>query len=178
MAKISIEYLRSCIRYDSGKLYWLERPKEHFKSDQAYQRWNNMFASKEAGWLAPNKFGARWRLSVNGVTLPRTSVVWALANNAWPELNIDHINRECSDDRIENLRSATNTQNNGNMKRSSRNTSGYKGVSFCKSGKKWSARIKAHGKNHWLGYFENPSVAHVAYAKAAERLFGEFACAG
>jgi hypothetical protein len=89
---------------------------------------------------------------------------------------LDHENRDPLDDRIENLRPATNSQNSANSSKCG--PSGYKGVSFDSRAKKWRAAIKPNGTNRFLGYFADPAEAHAAYVAAAKEAFGEFACSG
>ena len=92
-----------------------------------------------------------------------------------PDIQIDHINGDRSDNRISNLRMATNAQNQCNTKISSRNKSGYRGVSWSKSKGKWYAKIMFNQKTISLGYFNNKEEAALAYNKKALELFGEFA---
>ncbi len=73
-----------------------------------------------------------------------------------------------------NLRVATTAQNQCNQRRSSRNKSGYKGVSWNKKDKRWVAKIKHQRKAIYLGYFATPDAAAAAYAKASAELHGEF----
>lgn len=98
---------------------------------------------------------------------------WFYVHGAWPDRDLDHINRDCLDNRISNLRLATESQNLANKKRPSSNTSGFKGVHPKR--KKWCAQIKCEGQRRTLGVFETPEAAHEAYMKAARELFGEFA---
>jgi hypothetical protein len=88
---------------------------------------------------------------------------------------IDHINGNKSDNRWENLRAATQSQNMGNSALNKSNTSGFKGVTFSKRRKKFVAQIMKNGKGKFLGHFSNPEDAHAAYCKAALELHGEFA---
>jgi len=88
--------------------------------------------------------------------------------------DIDHINGIKTDNRKENLRSCTRGQNNMN-KHSTKSTSGYKGVSWCKRDRKWVANIFYNRKHIFLGRFENIHEAAKAYNRAAEKLFGEVA---
>lgn len=50
MAQLSFETVRQLIRYepDTGKLFWLERPREFFKTEASCKSWNKRFAGKEA----------------------------------------------------------------------------------------------------------------------------------
>ncbi len=94
-------------------------------------------------------------------------LVWVYHNGRFVE-ELDHINRERGDNRIENLRPCTHSQNLGNarVKRGR-----YKGVSFCKQTQKWRANLNGH-----LGRFSTEEEAALAYNEAATKHFGpEFA---
>ena len=85
----------------------------------------------------------------------------------------DHINHDGLDNRRENLRLCTSSQNHQNQ-RKTRGTSRYKGVSLYRDGK-WRAKIKKDGKQHSLGHFVNEDDAAKAYDRAAREMFGEYA---
>lgn len=87
----------------------------------------------------------------------------------------DHANGNRYDNRLENLREANKSQNGANSKVSSRNSSGYKGVSWRKDKSKFSARIKVDYNTIFLGYFDDSYEAALAYDTAALKYFGEFA---
>lgn len=93
----------------------------------------------------------------------------------WPDCDLDHINMVKTDNRICNLREASNSQNHQNSGLSKANTSGYKGVCFNKARMMWDANIKHNGKRKFLGRFENKECAAKAYDKAAIKIFGAFA---
>lgn len=84
----------------------------------------------------------------------------------------EHINRNTLDNRRENIRIASQSQNNMNTKRRLDNTSGYKGVS--KRGNKWRAYIQVDYKQIHLGYFDTEELAHKARDNAADHFHGEF----
>jgi hypothetical protein len=90
-------------------------------------------------------------------------------------MEIDHINRNGLDNRRRNLRICTRSQNLANQGLHSNNTSGLKGVSWCRQTRKWKAQISINHKHKNLGRFEDPEEAHAAYIKAAKKYFGEFA---
>ncbi len=87
---------------------------------------------------------------------------------------IDHINRNKLDNRRSNLRCCTQSQNLMNRGANKGNSSGFKGVSFCKKDGKWAASICVNYKATNLGKFNTPEEAHAAYCEAGKRLHGEF----
>ena len=78
-------------------------------------------------------------------------------------------------DRLINLRICSRSENNWNCRLSSRNTSGFKGVSWSKREGKWQANIQFQGKNQYLGGYHTPEAAASAYDTAAIKHFGDFA---
>lgn len=95
--------------------------------------------------------------------------------NAPPGVLVDHINHDGLDCRKENMRLCSVSQNNHNQRRSSANTSRYKGVTWDKNRNKWMAKIKADGRHIYLGRFVNEIEAAQAYDQAARKHFGEYA---
>jgi hypothetical protein len=90
-------------------------------------------------------------------------------------LCIDHIDRDKRNNTRENLRTATNQQNQANYKLSKANKSGYRGVFWSKATGKWQAQIVVNKKARYLGVFTEKEDAHEAYKEAARKVFGEFA---
>lgn len=80
---------------------------------------------------------------------------------------IDHIDRNGLNNQRDNLRSATNKENQENTGLPSNNTSGCKGVSWDKRSSKWRATIYHHKKRIYLGYFKNKEEA-IKVRKQAE----------
>lgn len=90
------------------------------------------------------------------------------------DLEIDHRNGDGLDNRRDNLRIATRAENSRNTGVRRDNSSGFKGVSFHKQCRKWTAQIKLDGKLHRLGLHATPELAHAAYCRAAAELHGQF----
>lgn len=88
----------------------------------------------------------------------------------------DHKDHDTLNNRRSNLRPCSQRQNIQHQRRRSNNTSGYKGVYFCKPLSKWAAMIQTEitGSRH-LGYFYDAIIAARAYDAAALAHFGEFA---
>ena len=94
--------------------------------------------------------------------------------NAPEGVVVDHINRDKSDNRRENLRLCTQAENVMNSKRVS-GASKYKGVQFSKKYSKWTAYITFSGRGKQIGTYMDEVEAAKAYDKKALELFGEFA---
>ena len=97
-------------------------------------------------------------------------LAWLYVNGAWPKDQIDHINRNRSDNRISNLRDVSRKQNGQNAGKRSDNKSGHPGVCWNKQRSKWEARIKHNNKQIHLGYYSTIEEA-LSARKAAEKLY-------
>lgn len=96
----------------------------------------------------------------------------------YPAEMIDHVNHDGLDNRRSNIRVCTNSENQHNSnarKRNKNNTSGFRGVSWNTTAKRWRAAIKKNLKDIFLGYFSTAEEAGHAYDKKAKELFGEVA---
>lgn len=113
-------------------------------------------------------------LQVDGKKFMLHRIIWLLAYGEWPDGEVDHINGDRSDNRLENLRLASRAENGRNM-RPRGGTAGLKGVYWHKRARKWCAQIVKDDVNHYLGLHDEPEDAHAAYCEAAKRLHGEFA---
>jgi hypothetical protein len=143
----SIAEIRSLVSCDTeiGKMFWLGK---EFDS-----RWNSKYAGKEA-FCTDNK-GGYLVGEIGGIAIYAHRVLWALVHGEWPDGEIDHINGNRRDNRLENLRLVTTQENLMNKGLQVNNSSGHVGVAFEKDRGKWKAFVKFDGKNINLGRFEN-----------------------
>lgn len=115
-------------------------------------------------------------LRVEGVPYSAHRLAWLWVYGRLPDKQLDHTNGVKSDNRIANLRLATNHQNGANHKRSKKNTSGFIGVHYHPQlVNRWVARIRVNRRTIALGYHATPQMAGRAYDRAAKKYFGEFA---
>ena len=115
------------------------------------------------------------KLCVDGRSYQGHHLAWLYVHGRWPKGKLDHRDRDRSNNRVDNLREATNSQNQANRAKQSNNTSGYKGVYWIATAQKWLAKIVHKRKQYHLGLFDSPERAHEAYRAGAERIHGEFA---
>jgi len=87
----------------------------------------------------------------------------------------DHINHNTLDNRKNELRVCTQSQNNMNSRKRKNCTSIYKGVCWKKQFMRWDSYIMVNQKQIYIGRFKSEKMAALAYNKKAKELFGEFA---
>lgn len=99
-------------------------------------------------------------------------LAWLYIHGKFPEKYTDHINGIKDDNRIENLRDCTNSENQCNRSMQTNNTSGFKGVN--RSNNKWRAQTNVNGKQKHIGLFNTPEEASQAYQSFVKQNHGEF----
>lgn len=171
----SAEVLRQLLRYEpeTGKLFWKERPASMFPTDLSAVLWNGRWAGKEA-LTASNGYGYP-RGEILGRSYLAHRVIWCMQTGSWPVEHIDHINRDRSCNRWDNLREANRSENSRNRASKENSTSRYLGVSWAADRKKWVARISQKDSYRSLGTFDCEIEAALAYDHAARISHGEFA---
>lgn len=157
-----IAKFKTLFSYYNGKLY-------HMKS---YKR---IKAGDEAGTKLANSYR---RVEVLGKKIYRHRLVWMLHYGPIPDgYEVDHINDVAGDDRIENLQ-LLSIKNNVRKSAISlnipkNNTSGVKGVSWNKKGKRWYACINSAGRLIGLGYHTTLLDAVAARLRAERELYSD-----
>lgn len=164
--ELTQERLKELLDYspETGLFYWLiDRPPLRKAGDTAG-------ALRDTGYIS---------ISVDDRACKAHQLAWLWMTGGWPPRFIDHRDTDKANNRWLNLRLATKSQNQANMRAPKNNKSGFKGVSRYRAGDRrglpWQASIGKDGKSFCLGHFETAEQAHMAYAIAARKLFGEFA---
>jgi hypothetical protein len=142
--------LQALLNYNpnTGTLIWKERP----GTERTMKSWNTKYAGKPA-FTAIDRKGYRVG-AINAVNYRAARVIYKLHHGVDAE-QVDHIDGDRSNNRIMNLRAVTHQQNQQNMKRSSRNTSGVVGVSWNTGKSRWDAKISVDGRSILIGRFIN-----------------------
>lgn len=155
---------------------WLECAKLvlDYDPDTGLFTWLASFGRVKAGDTAGTTGGTYCYIRVNGSYRLAHRAAFAWVHGYWPKHHIDHINGDKRDNRICNLREATNKQNAANSPRRKDNTTGFKGVRRARRKGKWWAYIHINGHDKYLGTYDTPEEAHAAYVRAAEIEFGSF----
>lgn len=91
-----------------------------------------------------------------------------------PKIQVDHRDGDGLNNRRENIRACTASENQWNTGAQINNSSGFKGVNWDKQCRKWKAAIWVNGKRKHLGLHDTPEAAYAAYCADALELHGEF----
>ena len=151
------ERLQALFTYADGNLYWRGRK-----------------GRRLAGALAGTASHHYYQICIDYVLYRTHRLVWAYHYGASAH-TIDHINNNPFDNRIENLRECDDSQNHQNSRLPKSNTSGIKGVAWCKQKEKWRGRIDVDGTEKHIGFFTTIDEAKEAMSAARAKLNGLFA---
>jgi hypothetical protein len=149
--------VRELLHYDpvTGIFTWKARDRGWFKSERGYKTWHGRYAGKRAGYLfTEHRCGYQTRrLKVAGVPMLEHRAAWMWMTGEEPPEEIDHENRDATDNRWENLKASSHSDNMLNMSRYRTNKSGFPGVFWYAKLGRWSAYGRSGGRQHHLGYF-------------------------
>jgi hypothetical protein len=152
-----------CANFETGKLTW--------KTTDANR---NAIVGEEAGNIGANGYR---RVSIDGGLYLVHRVVFALAHRRWPVGGLDHNNRDRLDNRLENLRECSASENRMNSGARSDCVSGLKGASFERRTGLYKAVIRMTGRGgrrKFLGRYKTAEEAHRAFCKASQERSSAF----
>lgn len=153
MPLIAAEVIRGRVYHHDGQFIRLPRPLCDFANEYEHAKWNRNFAATPLALkLHSNGYQS---VRIDSQTIMAHRLAWVLHYGAWPKGELDHINGDKLDNRIENLRDGNKSENMRNQHVRSDSTSGFPGVHFCKHKKSrpWVARIGMKGTWKTVGYF-------------------------
>lgn len=143
----------------------------YYNPDTGIFSWAKSRRGCKQGSPAGNlKWNGYWVICLHGRKYPAHCLAWLYMTGEYPTEDIDHINRCRADNRWLNLREATRSENMQNSTKQKNNTSGYKGVSFCKVLQMWRAYINVDKQRYSLGHYHTPEDAAIAYKQAKKTL--------
>jgi len=173
MVDMPLDLMLEFVDFDSqtNVFTWKFRDRKWFTSDRIFKCWNSRWVGKKLFTCYNQGYLVSYILDYRVL---EHRAIWAMHNGDWPTQVIDHINGDRSDNRIENLREASMSNNQHNRPIQKNNTSGFKGVHFHKVTGKWRASIWKDSKQTRLGLFSTPETAHEAYKSACEVMHGSF----
>jgi hypothetical protein len=151
-SKITGSYLAERLYYDPNDgVFYIKKTR------------GGAIAGSETGQLRPDGY---IQIKMDGRYFLAHRVAWVWMTGEWPKNDIDHQNRNRSDNRFLNLREATRKQNRANASIRSNNSSGVAGVFYLvrKDGRspRWEASGRENGKKKRLGFFKNKEDAIAA----------------
>lgn len=158
---LSADYVRELFTYDSvsGDLRWA-KPRQGIRIGQ------------RAGNTCPRGYKT---VVIDYRKYQVHRIIWLWVHGAWPTHEIDHRDRNASNNALRNLRDATRSNNFANKAAHSNKIGGLKGAYYDKRRGTWFSSICKDYTKMYLGAFNTAEEAHAAYVAAAKRLFGEFA---
>lgn len=163
MENITQDLIKYLFEYKDGYLIW--------KVKIPYTK---IQIGNKAGYVHSTKTVKR-RIIGFGRKLYKASRLIFLYHHGYLPSQVDHIDRDALNDKIENLRAATHSENNKNRCSQKNSSSKYLGVFYNKKWRSWRATIMINGKNKYLGSFKIEGNAALAYNKAAIEHHKEFA---
>jgi hypothetical protein len=150
---------QECFDYKDGILYWKFRAANRIK------------VGSPAGSIDPST--GYHKTYVYGKFYKTHRVIFLYHHGYLPEF-VDHIDGDKINNKIDNLRPTTKSQNAMNQKVRADNKSGTKGVRWHKRDKKWLVQLTVNSKTHSFGYFEEKELAELVAIEATNKLHKEF----
>lgn len=151
---ITQEQLKSLVHYDpdTGIFTWLQKPVNGTGRNNS-AKWNKRYAGSRVGSIGKHCNKRYYSAGIMGKKMYLHRLAWLYITGNHPEDVIDHINGDTLDNRFENLRSTSKSQNQKNSQLDHRNKTGISGVWFCNRLKKYICYITSFNKRKYLGSY-------------------------
>ena len=154
MSRTTEEIIQDDIEYlpDTGELFWK-------RSSRGRKLSKPIGCTNTKGYRVVTLGGTQFKLH---------RVVWFKVYGEWPEGELDHIDKNKDNNKVENLRVGSSINSHNRSMPLPR--SGLIGACWNKARQKYKTAIRIDGKNIHLGYFDTPEEASSVYLKAKERV--------
>ncbi len=159
MSNITYDEAIAAFEYRDGELFWKIKPAMR------------VHVGDKAGWLDKN--ATHLRVLYKGKKVMVHRIVYLMHHGHLPEC-VDHVDRNPLNNKIENLREATKSQNSCNKKVRSDSGTGIKNVTYYRPSGKWRVAIAVNGKRKHIGYFADMEQAKIAAENAGKMYHGQF----
>jgi hypothetical protein len=146
----------------------------YYSDGLLYRRVSSRGKAKAGDVVGTIGGGGYLRVNVDGKLYNVHRLIYLMFHGELPNL-IDHIDGNQLNNRIENLRAATKSQNAYNTRMFVSNTSGAKGVHWDKRSGKWMVRVRHNNERMYFGLFEDLELAELVAIEARNKYHGNFA---
>ena len=153
------DFLHEAFEYKDGNIYWKLRT------------FRTRVKGKVAGQRRPDGYMA---VGINGKIYKVHRIIFMMHHGCFPQ-TVDHINGIKDDNRIENLRAATFSENCLNRGLRPDNAAQIKGVRWVQSSKRWRVRVTVNKKRRFLGDFKDVELAELVAIEARDKYHKQFA---
>lgn len=148
----------------------------HYNPDTGHFTWakgrQGVAAGSRAGTATPKGY---IRIQLRKKNWMAHRLAWLWMTGEWPAAEVDHKDTDRGNNRWDNLRLATHTENQWNTGVRADNVSGSKGVTRPRGRTRWHAYITEGGRRRFLGSFPTVEEANQAAIAARQAAHGEFA---
>lgn len=167
LERLDVSDVRAMLNYNplTGAFTWKPRNPSLFANARLGDMWNRRYALKIAGTLTKSSTGYAYvMLCIKGIKVPAHRVAWLMMTGESPGGEVDHVDRDATNNAWKNLRLSDRFKNSKNRSMNHNNTSGVTGVYWVKSKGCWSAKVQVDGKSTFLGYFDKGDIDLAAMA--------------
>ena len=160
MMELTQDKVQELFEYRNGALFWKKSP-------------NNLIKIGQKAGTAINNAGYNI-VGISGKTYRLHRIIFLYHQGYLPN-KIDHIDCNRLNNKVENLRPATNEENSRNTKLSKKNKSGVKGVHWASHVNKWLVQVRRGNTSKYLGVYKDLELAELVAIEARDKFHKEYA---
>lgn len=156
--RIELSRLKECLEYNqlTGELLWKNRPLSHFCNSRVCNSWNAKHAGKIAGNIkhAGEDRTQYIAVKIDRITFSAHRLIYAIVKGEWPDLVIDHIDGNGTNNRWSNLRVCSQKENMQNLVVRKNNKTRITGIHWHKAFSGWAVCRKGFRNLYIRDFFE------------------------